>query len=451
MIKGKIRIDQINDPISLSKLFLLRMGVPKEILVKKLFIDYKSYTDFVFDVFRNSNKFKGITGHFKRMFIRKKKGEDVFLLGYFDPYSFQWDMIEWDEDIYKDYFYFEEVEYKDFGNKLVTRFHSYIPSRKGKLSPLERRPLHNLVQIGDLVYIGNHIIRCGSCIDYIKDVNEDIKLIYTDPPYGVNVADVHDKGSSFDDLSKGELFDLLYNFGFEVKKRFADRGINIPIFMWKGIKLEGDISTFAFLSGLHGKRFIDYIDGMRLFGDNYLTQLIWVKTSSASSLSKSFWSSIEPIDVMMTIGDYEGEKINFDNYIIYFKPSRSYGHVSIKPVFINSFYIKASTKPNDWILDAFGGSGSTLMSAEITGRRAYLIELSPEFVEYTIARWQAYRRWAGLSTEVFIERNGKKYKVNMRFDKFRLGDNRIDIERGMVFRSKKEMLDSYNSKYGKLL
>lgn len=40
------------------------------------------------------------------------------------------------------------------------------------------------------------------------------------------------------------------------------------------------------------------------------------------------------------------------------------------------------------MLDPFGGSGSTLIAAENTGRRARLLELEPKYVDVTIARWQ---------------------------------------------------------------
>ena len=43
----------------------------------------------------------------------------------------------------------------------------------------------------------------------------------------------------------------------------------------------------------------------------------------------------------------------------------------------------------DIVLDGFGGSGSTLIAAEQTGRRARLVEIDPVYVDRTIRRWQA--------------------------------------------------------------
>ena len=46
------------------------------------------------------------------------------------------------------------------------------------------------------------------------------------------------------------------------------------------------------------------------------------------------------------------------------------------------------TNKGDIVLDCFGGSGSTLIAAERTGRIARLIELEPRYVDVTIHRWQ---------------------------------------------------------------
>ena len=46
------------------------------------------------------------------------------------------------------------------------------------------------------------------------------------------------------------------------------------------------------------------------------------------------------------------------------------------------------THRGDIVLDAFGGSGATLLAAEKTGRRARLIELDPLYVDVALRRWQ---------------------------------------------------------------
>ncbi|MFO1091312.1 MAG: site-specific DNA-methyltransferase [Hyphomicrobiales bacterium] len=63
-------------------------------------------------------------------------------------------------------------------------------------------------------------------------------------------------------------------------------------------------------------------------------------------------------------------------------------HPTPKPVRLLADAILDVTNRNDVVLDPFGGSGSTLIAAERTGRRARLIELEPRFVDLTIRRWQ---------------------------------------------------------------
>jgi len=47
---------------------------------------------------------------------------------------------------------------------------------------------------------------------------------------------------------------------------------------------------------------------------------------------------------------------------------------------------------NDVVLDAFCGSGTTLIAAERTGRRCYGLELDPLYVDTIVRRWQAFTR-----------------------------------------------------------
>lgn len=67
-------------------------------------------------------------------------------------------------------------------------------------------------------------------------------------------------------------------------------------------------------------------------------------------------------------------------------------HPTVKPVGMIADVIKDVTNRGDIVLDAFGGSGSTLIAAHKTGRRGYLIELDLIYVDTIIRRWQAYAK-----------------------------------------------------------
>ena len=60
----------------------------------------------------------------------------------------------------------------------------------------------------------------------------------------------------------------------------------------------------------------------------------------------------------------------------------------MKPVALVERAIRNSSKSRDIVLDPFGGSGTTLIAAERTGRRARLIELDPKYVDVIVERWQ---------------------------------------------------------------
>jgi DNA modification methylase len=64
----------------------------------------------------------------------------------------------------------------------------------------------------------------------------------------------------------------------------------------------------------------------------------------------------------------------------------------MKPVALVERAIRNSSKTRDIVLDPFGGSGSTLIACEKTGRRARLVELDPKYCDVVIQRWQA---WTG--------------------------------------------------------
>jgi DNA modification methylase len=65
-------------------------------------------------------------------------------------------------------------------------------------------------------------------------------------------------------------------------------------------------------------------------------------------------------------------------------------HPTCKPVDLVADAIKDYSRRNDLVLDPFGGSGTTLIACQKTGRRARLIEIDPTYCDGTIRRWQDY-------------------------------------------------------------
>jgi DNA modification methylase len=65
-------------------------------------------------------------------------------------------------------------------------------------------------------------------------------------------------------------------------------------------------------------------------------------------------------------------------------------HLTEKPVELASRAIEYSSKPSENVLDLFGGSGSTLIAAEQTGRRAFLMELDPFYCDVIVSRYEQF-------------------------------------------------------------
>lgn len=65
-----------------------------------------------------------------------------------------------------------------------------------------------------------------------------------------------------------------------------------------------------------------------------------------------------------------------------------YDHATIKPLEICERAINHASHRGQLVVDLFGGSGSTLMGADRTGRRCYTMELAPAYVDVIVSRWQ---------------------------------------------------------------
>jgi DNA modification methylase len=63
-------------------------------------------------------------------------------------------------------------------------------------------------------------------------------------------------------------------------------------------------------------------------------------------------------------------------------------HPTVKPVQLIADAIRDVSGRGEIVLDLFGGSGSTLIAAEKTGRRAFLCELDPIYCDRIIRRWE---------------------------------------------------------------
>lgn len=72
------------------------------------------------------------------------------------------------------------------------------------------------------------------------------------------------------------------------------------------------------------------------------------------------------------------------------KPVSNDLHPTMKPVEVIERAIRNSSKNRDTVLDPFGGSGSTLIACEKTGRQCRMIELEPKYCDVAVRRWEEF-------------------------------------------------------------
>ena len=77
----------------------------------------------------------------------------------------------------------------------------------------------------------------------------------------------------------------------------------------------------------------------------------------------------------------------------------------MKPVALMAYPIENSSKTSDIVLDPFGGSGSTLIACEQTGRQCYIAELDEKYADVIVKRFIEYK---GSDQDVYLLRDGKK-------------------------------------------
>jgi DNA modification methylase len=231
---------------------------------------------------------------------------------------------------------------------------------------------------GDLWLLGPHRLLCGDAtvitdLDRLM-VGRKADLCFTDSPYNVDYAG----GVGAEKAGKGRriLNDALGD-GFE---RFLYHACVSII-----AHTAGAIYMCMSSSELHTlqKAFV-------AAGGHWSTFIIWAKdrfTLGRSDYQRQF----EPI----LHGWPEGAKHHWcgarDQGDVWFidRPSRNDLHPTMKPVGLVERAIRNSSPRGGVVLDPFGGSGTTLIAAERTGRVARLIELDPRYCDVIVLRWQA--------------------------------------------------------------
>lgn len=234
---------------------------------------------------------------------------------------------------------------------------------------------------GDIYKLGNHRLMCGDSTS-IDDVTllmagEKASMGFTDPPWNVNYGAVKE-GNAQGYRPRTILNDFM---GTEDFKEFMNKA-----FASLNFAMKDGAMTYVVMSAQEWGNMM-----LTLAQNNYhwSSTIIWNKDSLVLS-RKDYHTKYEPI----WYGWKEGSRLcpledrkQSDVWDIP-RPKKSEEHPTMKPVELVARAITNSSKKGDIVIDLFGGSGTTLIASEQTGRCCRMMELDPKYVDVIVNRWE---------------------------------------------------------------
>ena len=235
-------------------------------------------------------------------------------------------------------------------------------------------PVEARAKLGDIWQLGQHRLMCGDSTSF-EDVDKLMDgqladLLITDPPYNVNYEGSAGKIKN-DNMTDAAFRQFLVD-AFTTADSVMKPGA--VFYIW-----HADSEGYNFRGACHD------------IGWQVRQCLIWNKNSLVMGRQDYQWKH-EPC--LYGWKDGAGHLWASDRrqttVIDFNKPSKNDVHPTMKPVGLFDYQIKNNTKGGDIVLDLFGGSGTTIMACEQNGRKAYMMELDPHYVDVIIARWEDF-------------------------------------------------------------
>ena len=248
---------------------------------------------------------------------------------------------------------------------------------------------------GDLFLLGNHKVYCGSALDqdsYIALMMERrAAMIFTDPPYNVaikgNVSGLgaihhRDFAMGSGEMDQAQFTAFLTQVCLLLARYSADGSLHFIFTDWRhiGELLSAGRSVYAEL-----KNICVWVKNHTGMGAFYRSrhELVFVFKYGRSSHRNN-----------VLLGRYGRDRTNVWSYPSPRTPSEEGNllalHPTVKPVRLVADAILDCTARGDIVLDAFLGSGTSVIAAERVGRCCYGLELDPQYVDTIVRRWQAY-------------------------------------------------------------
>jgi DNA modification methylase len=239
---------------------------------------------------------------------------------------------------------------------------------------------------GQAWQIGPHRLVCGDCRDegtvgrLWRDGGPKLRMVWTDPPYGVNLASKNarlnrtDRGGRVQRPIVGDDMEPE-----EVGALFCD-----ALLATKG-RTEAGVGLYATVPS--GRMLPVFIDYLRRAGWTYKACLVWVKNQFVIGAGDYHWQHESILYAWKEDGaHYFTDDRTQTSIFEVDKPHVSDLHPTTKPVELVARMIANSSRAGEIIYDPFLGSGTTLVAAQQLGRVGYGVEIDPGYLAVAIQR-----------------------------------------------------------------
>ena len=238
-------------------------------------------------------------------------------------------------------------------------------------------PAEPVTKLGDVWLLGRHRLMCGdsTSIDVIRQLCKEqlVDMWLTDPPYNVAYeGKTKDALKIQNDSMSDDSFRQFLRDAYTAADASMKPGA--VFYIW-----HADSEGYNFRGAAKDA------------GWTVRQCLVWKKQTMVMGRQDYHWKH-EPC--LYGWKDGSGHLWASDRkqttILEFDRPSKNKEHPTMKPVELFEYQMLNNTKGGDIVLDSFGGSGTTMISAEKNGRNAYLMELDPKYCDVIIKRWQDF-------------------------------------------------------------